>query len=226
TTAVDEIRPPPYGGFDSITRQIKYKPLKRGFQFNVAVVRRPNQQRRLLEYDYQDQHSAFLRKELTAMCDKHIQDTRIHCCLFFINPIGLSLRSIDIIADSLTLEEREVFKNNIRAEMQYNNTRLYPFDTDENDPEKLALNETIPSLGSEHDVLVDGKPVRGRKNKWGVINVEDETHCEFVHFRNFLRRTHLQHLIETTAQIHYEAFRSKQLLALKDASARPAQGSA
>ncbi|KAG8939476.1 cell division control protein [Tulasnella sp. 408] len=178
------------------------------------------------------------------MRDKHIQDTRIHCCLFFINPTGHSLRSIDIIvmkklsevvnvvpiiakADSLTLEEREAFKNNIRAEMQYNNIRLYPFDTDENDPEELALNETIRNIipfavvGSERNVLIDGKPVRGRKNKWGVINVEDETHCEFVHLRNFLTRTHLQDLIETTAQIHYEAFRSKQLLALKDASARP-----
>ncbi len=40
----------------------------------------------------------------------------------------------------------------------------------------------------------------------------------------YLRSTHLQDLIETTAGIHYEAFRSKQLLALKDASnARPAQ---
>lgn len=37
-----------------------------------------------------------------------------------------------------------------------------------------------------------------------------------------LFRTHLQDLIETTAQIHYEAFRSKQLLALKE-NARPQQ---
>jgi septin 3/9/12 len=47
--------------------------------------------------------------------------------------------------------------------------------------------------------------------------VEDETHCEFVHLRNFLTRSHLQDLIETTAHIHYEAFRTKQLLALKEA---------
>lgn len=33
-----------------------------------------------------DQHSAYLRKELTAMRDRYITDTRIHCCLFFINP--------------------------------------------------------------------------------------------------------------------------------------------
>ncbi|KAG8938725.1 cell division control protein [Tulasnella sp. 424] len=118
--------------------------------------------------------------------------------------------------------------------MQYNSIRLYPFDTDEDDPEELALNETIRNItsfavvGSEGNVLNDGKLVCGRKNKWpwGVINAEDETHCEFVHLRNFLTRTHLQDLTETTAQMHYEAFRSKQLLALKDASARPAQGSA
>jgi septin 3/9/12 len=98
-------------------------------------------------------------------------------------------------------------------------------------------------IGSERTVTIDGKAVRGRKNRWGVINVEDERHCEFVYLRNFLTRsvavsstthrierqstqqvltdrTHLQDLIETTAQIHYETFRSKQLLALKESSAK------
>lgn len=35
-----------------------------------------------------DQHSAYLRKELTAQRERYIQDTRIHCCLFFIQPSG------------------------------------------------------------------------------------------------------------------------------------------
>lgn len=48
--------------------------------------------------------------------------------------------------------------------------------------------------------------------------VENEEHCEFIHLRNFLTRTHLQDLIETTAQIHYEAFRAKQLLAIKEST--------
>ncbi len=55
--------------------------------------------------------------------------------------------------------------------------------------------------------------------------MEDENHCEFVHLRNFLTRTHLQDLIETTSQIHYEAFRSKQLVALKDSTAQSHAGS-
>ncbi|KAI9466077.1 septin ring protein [Lactarius psammicola] len=192
-----------------------------------------------------DQHSAYLRKELTAMRDRYIQDTRIHCCLYFINPTGHALRPIDVIvmkklsevvnvvpviakADSLTLEERESFKQKIRAELFHHSIRLYPFDTDEYDEEEVQLNESIRNMipfavvGSEREVNIGGKAVRARKNRWGVVNVEDETHCEFVSLRNFLTRTHLQDLIETTAQIHYEAFRSKQLLALKE-NARPQQ---
>ena len=72
--------------------------------------------------------------------------------------------------------------------------------------------------------MIDGKQVRGRQNRWGVINVEDENHCEFVYLRNFLLRTHLQDLIETTSQIHYETYRAKQLLALKESSAHGAGG--
>lgn len=49
--------------------------------------------------------------------------------------------------------------------------------------------------------------------------LKNENHCEFVYLRNFLTRTHLQDLIETTSQIHYETFRAKQLLALKESSA-------
>jgi len=179
------------------------------------------------------------------MRDRYILDTRIHCCLYFINPTGHSLRPIDVIvmkklsevvnvvpviakADSLTLEERESFKEKIRGELFHQSIRLYPFDTDDNDDEEVQLNENIRKMipfavvGSEREVIIGGKSVRARKNRWGMVNVEDETHCEFVSLRNFLTRTHLQDLIETTAQIHYEAFRSKQLLALKE-NARPQQ---
>ncbi|KAJ7685691.1 Septin-type guanine nucleotide-binding (G) domain-containing protein [Mycena polygramma] len=194
-----------------------------------------------------DQHSAYLRKELTAMRDRYIQDTRIHCCLYFLNPTGHSLRPIDVIvmkklsdvvnvvpviakSDSLTVEEKEAFKAKIREELVHHNIRLYPFDTDEDDEEEVVMNEGIREkvpfaiVGSETNVIIDGKSVRGRKNRWGVVNVENKEHCEFMDLRDFLLRTHLQDLIETTAQIHYEAFRSKQLLALKEGvNQRPAQ---
>ncbi|KAL1840533.1 hypothetical protein VTJ49DRAFT_354 [Mycothermus thermophilus] len=190
-----------------------------------------------------DQHSAYLRKELTAQRERYIADTRIHCCLFFIQPSGHSLKPIDIVvlkklsdvvnvvpviakADTLTLEERQAFKERIREEFAFHNLKMYPYDNDELDEEERAINTQIKNLipfavvGSEKSIIVNGKQVRGRQNRWGVINVEDENHCEFVYLRNFLLRTHLQDLIETTSQIHYETFRSKQLLALKESSAQ------
>ncbi|KAF2018064.1 cell division control protein-like protein 10 [Aaosphaeria arxii CBS 175.79] len=189
-----------------------------------------------------DQHSAYLRKELTAQRERYLQDTRIHCCLFFIQPSGHALKPIDIVvlkklsefvnvvpviakSDSLTLEERAAFKERIREEFQFHNLRMYPYDNEEHDQEEVALNTSIKGIlpfavvGSEKTIVVNGKQVRGRQNRWGVINVEDENHCEFVYLRNFLTRTHLQDLIETTSQIHYESFRAKQLLALKESSA-------
>ncbi|ORZ10417.1 septin ring protein [Absidia repens] len=190
-----------------------------------------------------DQHSAYLRKELTAQRERYIQDTRIHCCLFFVTPSGHSLKPIDIVvlqklsevvnvvpviakSDSLTLEEREAFRQRIKAELDFHNINLYPYASEEDDEQEQSLNESIRELipfavvGSERNVVIDGKAVRGRKTRWGVISVENENHCEFVHLRNFLTRTHLQDLIETTAMIHYEAFRAKQLLAIKG-SAQP-----
>ena len=40
-------------------------------------------------------------------------------------------------------------------------------------------------------------------------------------FERLLTRTHLQDLIETTALTHYETFRSKQLIALKENASNP-----
>ncbi|KAL8779524.1 MAG: hypothetical protein Q9213_006893 [Squamulea squamosa] len=195
-----------------------------------------------------DQHSAYLRKELTAQRERYIQDTRVHCCLFFIQPSGHALKPIDIVvlkklsdvvnvvpviakSDSLTLEERMAFKERIKEEFAFHNLRMYPYDNEEQDQEERAMNSSIKDLipfavvGSENSIVVNGRQVRGRQTRWGVINVEDENHCEFVALRNFLTRTHLQDLIETTSQIHYEVFRAKQLLALKDSSAAGHSGS-
>lgn len=107
-----------------------------------------------------DQHSAYLRKELTAQRDRYIQDTRIHCCLFFIQPSGHSLKPIDIVvlkklsdvvnvvpviakADTLTAEERQAFKERIKEEFAFHNLKMYPYDNEEFDEEERALNDQI-----------------------------------------------------------------------------------
>ena len=106
------------------------------------------------------QYGAYLHKELTAQRERYIQDTRIHCCLFFIQPSGHALKPIDIVvlkklcdvvnvvpviakADSLTLEERQAFKDRIKQEFAFHNLRMYPYENEEYDSEEMALNQQI-----------------------------------------------------------------------------------
>jgi septin 3/9/12 len=191
-----------------------------------------------------EQHSQYLRKELTATRDKFIVDSRVHCVLYFIPPNIKKLSQLDIQAlkrlsevanvvpviaksDSLTLEERSDFKKLLQHEFLHHQFNIYPYDSVDLYDEERQLNEDIRSLipfaivGSETDIQHNGELVRGRKTRWGAINIEDVSQCEFVFLRDFLTRTHLQDLIETTSLIHYESFRSKQLIALKENVSNP-----
>ncbi|KAI3405952.2 CDC10 [Candida oxycetoniae] len=192
-----------------------------------------------------EQHSQYLRKELTAQREKYLPDTRVHCILYFIAPNGQKLKQLDIQAlkklceianvvpiiaksDSLTFEERNEFKKLLQSEFMKYGFNIYPYDSEDLYEEERQLNEDIKSLipfaiaGSETEIRLDtGEMVRGRKTKWGAINIEDVSQCEFVFLRDFLTRTHLQDLIETTNLIHYETFRAKQLIALKENASNP-----
>ena len=59
-------------------------------------------------------------------------------------------------------------------------------------------------------VEVAGKKVRGRQYPWGVVEVENPEHCDFVKLRSMLI-THMQDLQEVTHDVHYENFRSERL---------------
>lgn len=191
-----------------------------------------------------EQHSQYLRKELTAQRERFIVDSRVHCILYFLSPHVKELGELDIIclkklseianvvpiiakSDSLTLDERNELKKNYQNSFLKHNFNIYPYDNEDLYDDERQLNEDIKSLipfavvGSEKEIVINGEAVRGRKTRWGAINVEDVSQCEFVFLRDFLTRTHLQDLIETTSLIHYESFRSKQLIALKENASNP-----
>jgi len=60
----------------------------------------------------------------------------------------------------------------------------------------------------------DGRKVRGRRYPWGVIEVDNEEHCDFVKLRQMLIRTHMEELKEHTNNILYENYRTDKLLAM------------
>jgi len=89
------------------------------------------------------------------------------------------------------------------------------------DEETLAEAEEIASkipfavVGSDHVVQTpDGRQVRGREYPWGVIEVDNEEHCDFVKLRQMLVRTYMEELREYTNDVLYENWRTEKLLSM------------
>jgi septin 7 len=70
-------------------------------------------------------------------------------------------------------------------------------------------------VGANAEVTTaDGRKVRGRSYPWGVIEVDNEEHCDFVKLRQMLIRTHMEELKEHTNNVLYENYRSDKLTAM------------
>lgn len=167
-----------------------------------------------------------------------IVDNRVHALVYFIEPTGHALKPLDItfmkkvhtkvnlvpvIAKSDTLTEEEIadFKQRVLDDIEAQGITIFRPPTYEKDDEEtiLACQELmsrIPFAVVGSTEIVQGKngPVRGREYPWGVIEVDNEDHCDFVRLRQLLLRDYLEELRETTAKILYENYRTEKLTAM------------
>ncbi|KAJ6001854.1 hypothetical protein N7499_002279 [Penicillium canescens] len=166
----------------------------------------------------------------------NIVDNRIHACVYFIQPTGHSLKPLDIEvmrrlhtkvnlipviakADTLTDEEVAAFKQRILADIEQHSIQIFEGPRYElDDEETIAENQEIMSkvpfavVGANSEVTTaDGRRVRGRSYPWGIIEVDNEEHCDFVKLRQMLIRTHMEELKEHTNNFLYENYRSDKL---------------
>ncbi|MEQ2242433.1 Septin-5 [Ilyodon furcidens] len=63
-------------------------------------------------------------------------------------------------------------------------------------------------IGSNTVVEARGQRVRGRLYPWGIVEVENQSHCDFVKLRNMLIRSHMHDLKDVTCDVHYENYRA------------------
>ncbi|KAK9885629.1 hypothetical protein WA026_012393 [Henosepilachna vigintioctopunctata] len=168
---------------------------------------------------------------------KQSSDMRIHCCLYFIQPSGHGLKSLDVEfmkrlcdkvniipviakADTLTADECNLFKKQILNEIALHKIKIYEFPDTYDDDEEHKLNKSLKErvpfavVGSNAVIEIDGKKLRGRKYPWGIAEVENLEHCDFIALRNMVIRTHLQDLKDVTNNVHYENYRCKKLAIL------------
>lgn len=178
-----------------------------------------------------NQHDSFMRQEKQpSRLNKH--DLRVHVCLYFIRPTGHSLKPLDVEAmkklgircnlvpviakaDTLSPNEMLDFKNRIRAIIEAQDIRIYspPIEVEDAAAAEHAkqLIESMPFavIGSEHEVEVSpGNFVRARQYPWGVVEVENDQHCDFRKLRSLLLRTNMLDLILSTEELHYESYRT------------------
>ncbi|KAI8615457.1 Septin-domain-containing protein [Chytriomyces sp. MP71] len=180
---------------------------------------------------YLDQESRVNRKNMT--------DSRVHACIYFIAPTGHSLRPLDVtfmkelgskvnlipvIAKSDVLTETEVaaFKERILDDIRAHNINIYTPAVHENDdPETVHeikdIISRIPfaivgSMQSFEHPAGSGNHIRGRRYPWGIIEVDNEGHCDFVTLRHMLIRTHMEELKEHTNEMLYENHRAVKLV--------------
>lgn len=181
-----------------------------------------------------DQHESYMKQEKQPTREDK-KDLRVHACLYFIRPTGHSLKPLDIEimkrlstrvnlipviakSDTLAPSELELSKARIREIIEAQDINIYTPPLDVEDPasaehSKLLI-EAMPFaiIGSTEEVeLSPGNFVRGRKYPWGVVEVENDRHCDFKKLRSLLLRTNMLDLILLTNEIHFETFRSLKL---------------
>ncbi|XP_070607192.1 septin-10 isoform X1 [Erythrolamprus reginae] len=184
--------------------------------------------------DYIDaQFEAYLQEELKIKRSLYnYHDTRIHVCLYFISPTGHSLKTLDLLtmknldskvniipviakADTVSKSELQKFKIKIMSELVSNGVQIYQFPTDDESIAKInaTMNGHLPFaiVGSAEELKIGNKVVKARQYPWGIVQVENENHCDFVKLREMLICTNMEDLREQTHMRHYELYRRCKL---------------
>lgn len=169
------------------------------------------------------------------------EDNRIHACLYFIEPTAHWLKPLDlefcsiihdkcnlipIVAKSDILTDEEIlrFKERINKQLAERNIEtfkppIYKSDDKETIDVANKLYESLPYavVGSNSFVKDPANPdktVRGREYPWGIIEVENEKHSDFILLRDLLIKQYLEELHERTNNVLYEKYRSDKLISL------------
>nr|CAD7425734.1 unnamed protein product [Timema monikensis] len=134
----------------------------------------------------------------------------------FMKQLHNKVNIVPVIAKADVLTKKEVLrlKKRVMEEIESNGIKLYPLpdcDSDEDEDYKeqvRQLKEAVPFAvcGANTLLEVRGRKVRGRLYPWGVVEVENPDHCDFIKLRTMLI-THMQDLQEVTQEVHYENYR-------------------
>ncbi len=122
-------------------------------------------------------------------------------------------------ADSLTPAELAESKKLVMEDIEHYRIPVYnfPYDIEEDDEDTVEENAELRGLmpfaivGSEETVDIGGRKVRARQYPWGLVEVDNPRHSDFLAIRSALLHSHLADLKEITHDFLYENYRTEKL---------------
>jgi cell division control protein 11 len=184
----------------------------------------------------ESKYDEVLAEESRIRRNPRFRDNRIHACLYFIEWTGHGLRELDMTmmqklsrranvipviskADALTPVERSTAKKAIMDDIEHYGIPVFKFDSDpdEVDEESQSHNDALRAMlpfaiaTSTEKINKNGHISLGRVYPWGVVDVEDPRHSDYVALREALLGTHLNDLKDLTHDYYYEAYRTQKL---------------
>ncbi|KAH3672819.1 hypothetical protein WICMUC_004041 [Wickerhamomyces mucosus] len=175
-----------------------------------------------------------LAEETRIRRNPKFDDTRVHLCLYFIEPTGHGLRELDVEcmkrlskfvnilpiiskADSFTIDELTNFKKNILIDINKYNVPIFEFNFDEDEDDENIIQETkflqnlqpFAIISSKEKLEIEGQLKFVRSYPWGYIDIEEQS--DFIKLKNVLFGSHLQEFKDLTTNFLYENYRSEKL---------------
>lgn len=159
---------------------------------------------------------------------KSMTENRVHACLYFISSTNMSLSQLDIESmreiakrvnlipviarsDTLNKEELVTFKALVINTMKAYNIEVCHFVSDQYVLRKIKEVAPYAVIGSNTLFKnAEGKLVRARKYHWGMVEIENPLHCDFVQLRDLLLSEHMLDLI-MSMESYYNEFRLRCL---------------
>eukprot|EP00071_Canis_lupus_P046684 XP_022280241.1 septin-10 isoform X7 [Canis lupus familiaris] len=226
-------------GFESLPDQLVNRSIQQGFCFNILCVGETGIGKStlidtLFNTNFEDHESSHFCPHVRLKAQTYeLHESNVRLKLTIVNTVGFGDQinkeeSYQPIVDYIDAQFEAYLQEELkikRSLFNYHDSRihvcLYFISPTGHSLKTLDL-LTMKSLdskghlpfavvGSMDEVKVGNKMVKARQYPWGVVQVENENHCDFVKLREMLICTNMEDLREQTHMRHYELYRRCKL---------------
>ncbi|XP_051472823.1 septin-10 isoform X5 [Apus apus] len=228
-----------HAGFDSLPDQLVKKAIKQGFSFNILCIGetgigKSTLMNSLFKTHFDDPVSTHFLPSVQLRAQTYgLQESNVLLKLTIVHTVGFGDQinkedSYQPIVDYIDAQFEGYLQEELKIKRSlsgYHDTRihvcLYFISPTGHSLKNLDLltmkgldrkgHLPFAVVGSTEFVKIGNKTVRARQYPWGIVEVENENHCDFVKLREMLIYTNMEDMREQTHARHYELYRRCRL---------------